>query len=91
VGYSVLLRREDYCSKELLGTVLLGVMLCRFFSMVRSVQMVTMCDVGMMARLFMATARVVLGRFFMMAGRMFMMFGRFCVVFCTLLAHRGWG
>ena len=53
--------------------------------------MVTMCHVGMMARLFMATAGVVLGRFFMMAGRMFMVLSRFCMVFCALLAHRGYG
>ena len=49
--------------------------------------MVTMCDVGMMARFFMATAGLVLGSFFMMAGRMFMVLSSFCVVVCTLLAH----
>ena len=48
-----------------------------------------MCDVGVMASLFMATAGVVLGGFFMMASRMFMVLSGFCVVFCTLLAHRG--
>jgi hypothetical protein len=50
-----------------------------------------MRDVGMMASLFMATAGVMLGGFFMMAGRMFMVLSGFAVVFCTLLAHRGVG
>ena len=50
-----------------------------------------MRDVGMMACLFMATAGMVLGGFFMMAGRVFMVLSRFCVVFCTLLTHRGVG
>ena len=50
-----------------------------------------MCDLGMMACLFMATAGVVLGRFFMMAGGMFMVLSRFGVVFCALFAHRGLG
>ena len=39
-----------------------------------------MRDVGMMACLFMATAGMVLGGFFIMAGRMFMVLNRFCVV-----------
>ena len=48
-----------------------------------------MRDVGMMACLFMATAGMVLGGFFMMSGRMFMVLSRFSVVFCTLFTHRG--
>ena len=48
-----------------------------------------MCDVGMMASLFMATAGVVLSGFFMMASRMFMVLSGSGVVFCALLAHRG--
>ena len=61
----------------------------RFFRMVSGMQVVTMRDVGMMPRLFMAPAGVVLGRFFVMAGRMFMVLRRFCMMFCALLAHRG--
>jgi hypothetical protein len=68
--------------------VLLGVMLCGFFCMVRGMQVVTMRDVGMMSGLFVATAGVMLSRFFVMAGCMFMVFRRFCMMFCALLAHR---
>jgi hypothetical protein len=50
-----------------------------------------MRGLGMMTCLFMATAGIVLGRFFMMASRMFMVLSRFCVVFCALFAHRGFG
>ena len=72
----------------LLGTVLFDVMLCGFFRMVSSMQVVTVGDVGMMPGLFMAPAGIVLGRFFVMAGRMFMVLRRFCMMFCALLAHR---
>ena len=50
--------------------------------------MVAMGNVGMMPCLFMATAGVVLGCFFVMAGCMFMMLRRFCMMFCALLTHR---
>ena len=53
--------------------------------------MVAMRGLGMMACLFMATAGVVLCRFFMMACGKFMVLSRFCVVFCALFAHRGLG
>jgi hypothetical protein len=62
-------------------------MLGRFFCMVSGVQVVTMCDMGMMPGFFMAPAGVVLGRFFVMAGRMFMVLRRFCMMFCTFLTH----
>jgi hypothetical protein len=68
--------------------MLFGVMLCGFFRMVSSMQVVAMCDMGMMPRLFMAPAALMLSRFFMMAGRMFMVLRRFCMMFCALLAHR---
>jgi hypothetical protein len=68
--------------------VLFGVMLCGFFRMVRGMQVVTMRDVGMMSGLFVATAGMVLGGFFVMAGCMFMVLRRFCMMFCALLAHR---
>ena len=64
-------------------------MLCGFFRMVSGMQVGTMRDVGMMPGLFMAPASVVLGRLFVMAGRMFMVLRRFCMMFCALLAHRG--
>jgi hypothetical protein len=64
-------------------------MLCGFFGMVNSVQVVTVRDMGMMPSFFMVPAGLVLGRFFVMAGRMFMVFRRLCVMFCALLAHRG--
>jgi hypothetical protein len=63
------------------------VLLCGFFRMASSLQVVAMCDMGMMPRLFMAPAGLVLSRFFMMAGRMFMVLRRFCMMFCALLAQ----
>ena len=69
--------------------MLFDVILCGFFRMVSSMQVVTVGDVGMMPGLFMAPAGIVLGRFFVMAGRMFMVLRRFCMMFCALLAHRG--
>jgi hypothetical protein len=68
----------------LLGTMLFDVMLCGFFRMVSSMQVVTVGDVGMMPGLFMAPAGIVLGRFFVMAGGMFMVLRRFCMMFCAL-------
>jgi hypothetical protein len=64
-------------------------MLCGFFRMVSGMQVVAMRDVSMMPSLFMTPAGMMLGRFFVMAGRMFMMFRRFGMMFCALLAHRG--
>ena len=57
--------------------------------MVNCVQVVAMRDVGVMPGLFMTPAGLVLGRLSVMAGRMFMVLRRFCVMFCALLAHRG--
>jgi hypothetical protein len=48
--------------------------------MMHSVQVVAVCGVGMVSRLFLVTASLVLCRFFMMAGSMFMMRRRFLVV-----------
>ena len=56
--------------------------------MVSGMQMVAMGNVGMMSCLFMATADVMLGRFFVVAGCMFMMLRRFRMMFCACLAHR---
>ncbi len=69
--------------------MLCGVILCRLFRMVRSLYVVTMCDVGMMSRCFLVTACLVLGRFSVMAGCMLVVLRRFFVVFCALLAHLG--
>ena len=80
-------RRHKNSLDSLLGTVLLGVMLCGFFRMVCGMQVVTMGDVGMMSGFFVATAGVVLCRFFVMAGRMFMVLRRFCMMFCALVGH----
>jgi hypothetical protein len=49
------------------------VMLGGFLSMVRGMQVVSVRDVGIMRRLGMAPALVVLGCFFVMSGRMLMM------------------
>ena len=48
----------------------------------------TVRDVGMMRRFFVASALMVLGRFFVVSGGMFMMLRRFQMMFCTFLAHK---
>ena len=53
--------------------------------MLSGMQVVTMCEVGMMASLFMATTGIMLGRFFVMVGCMFMVLRRFCMMFCAFL------
>ena len=62
------------------------VLLCGFVCVLR---VVSVRDVGMMRRFFMAPALMVLRRFFVVSGRMFMMLRRFCMMFGTFLAHRG--
>ena len=69
--------------------MLFNMMLGRFFCMMLSMQMVTVRCMGMMCRLLMVTARVVLGRFSMMPGRMFVMLCCLRVMFRALFAH--WG
>jgi hypothetical protein len=49
---------------------------------------VSVSDVGMMRRFFMAPALMVLRRFFVVSGRIFMMLRRFQMMFCTFLAHK---
>jgi hypothetical protein len=56
--------------------------------MVSGMQVVTVCNVGMVSRGFLVTACFVLSRFFVMAGRMFMMLRRFCVMLCALFTHK---
>jgi hypothetical protein len=68
--------------------VLCGVILCRFFRMMNSMQMVSMCDVGMVSRRFLATACLVLSRFSVMSRGMFMMLGGLFVMFCAFFTHR---
>jgi hypothetical protein len=58
--------------------VLIGVRLRGFLSVVGSMQMVAMRDMGMMSALFMRS-------FFMMSGRLFVMAGRVLVMFSGLL------
>lgn len=61
--------------------------LCGFFRVVGGVQVMTMCDMGVMAGLFMAPACVVLGRLFVMSCRVFMMFRSFIMMFCAFFTH----
>ncbi|MBV8176488.1 MAG: hypothetical protein JO151_18260 [Verrucomicrobia bacterium] len=59
----------------------------RFSRMVISMYTVTVRDVGMMGRLLVATATIMLGRLPVMSGCMFVMLCCFRVMFCALLAH----
>jgi hypothetical protein len=69
--------------------MLFNMVLGCFFSMMLSMQMVTMRHMGMMCRLLMVTSAVMLGRFPVMSGRMFVMLCRFRMMFRALFAHRG--
>ena len=64
------------------------VMLCGFFRLLSSVQVVSVRDVRMMRRFFVAPALMVLRRFFVVSGRMFMVLGRFQMMFYTFFAHK---
>jgi len=48
----------------------------------------TVRDVGMMRRFFVASALMVLGRFFVVSGGMFVMLRRLQMMFRTFLAHK---
>ena len=65
-----------------------GVIYCLLFGMVSGMQVVTVCDVGMMSRRLLVIACLVLGRFLVMARRMFMMLRRFGMMICALLTHK---
>jgi hypothetical protein len=55
-------------------TVLIGVMLSGFFGMMGSVQRMSVCDMGMVAALFVIARFVVFGCFAVMFRRVFMVF-----------------
>ena len=65
-----------------------NMMLGRFFGMFIGMQIVAVCDVGVMCALLMATGSIMLGRLPVMSGCMFVMLRCFRVMFCALLAHR---
>jgi hypothetical protein len=69
--------------------VLIGVRLGGFLSVVGSMQMVAMRDMGMMPALFMRTFFVMSGRLLVMAGRVLVMFSGLLVMFRSfVLGHR---
>jgi hypothetical protein len=68
--------------------VLIGVRLRGFLSVVGSMQMVAMCDMGMMSALFMRSFFVMSGRLLVMAGRMLVMFSGLLMMFRSfVLGH----
>jgi hypothetical protein len=69
--------------------MLFNMVLGCFFSMMLSMQMMTMRHMGVMCRLLMVTSAVMLGRFPVMSGRMFVMLCRLRMMFRALFAHRG--
>jgi hypothetical protein len=69
--------------------MLFNMMFGRFFRVLISMCIVTVRDVGMMGRLLVAPGSIVLGRLLVMSGCMFVMLRCFRVMFCALLAHRG--
>ncbi|MBV8277718.1 MAG: hypothetical protein JO170_20990 [Verrucomicrobia bacterium] len=63
------------------------VMFCGFLLMVHGVQAVTMCNVGMMGGLFMASGRIMLGSFLVVACCMFVVLRCLGMMFCAFFAH----
>jgi hypothetical protein len=68
-------------SSLVLFSVLIGVRLRGFLSVVGSMQMVAMCDMGMVSALFMRSFFVMSGRLFVMAGRVLVMFSGLLMMF----------
>jgi len=62
-------------------------MFCGFLLMVHGVQAVTMCNVGMMGGLFMASGRIMLGSFLVVACCMFVVLRCLGMMFCAFFAH----
>ncbi len=69
--------------------MLFSVSLCRFFCMMRGLQVVTVLGVSMMGDLLVVPARLVLGRFFVVVSRMFMVLRRLGMMFCGLTHMEG--
>jgi hypothetical protein len=71
------------------------VLLGRFFRMMSGVQVVTVRNVSMMRDFLVVSARLVLGRFFVVVSRMFMVLRRLGMMFCCLTHREGiarfWG
>jgi hypothetical protein len=75
-------------SSLVLFSVLIGVRLCGFLSVVGSMQMVAMCDMRMMSALFMRSFFVMSGRLLVMAGRVLVMFSGLLMMFRSfVLGH----
>ena len=70
-----------------LFAVLFGVMLRRFFGVVRGVQVVAARDVRVMGGLFVVPGFVMRGGVAMVRGRFFVMLGGEFVVFCAFVGH----
>jgi hypothetical protein len=68
-------------SSVVLFSVLIGVRLRGFLSVVGSIQMMAMCDMGMMSALFMRSFFVMSGRLLVMAGRVLVMFSGLLMMF----------
>jgi hypothetical protein len=77
-------------SSFVLFSVLAGMRLRGFLSVVSSMQMVTTRDMGIMFALLMRAFFVMTGRLFVMAGRVLVMFSGLLVMFCSfMLRHLG--
>src|ERR1700751_1471435 len=73
-----------------LFSMLIGVRLRGFLSVVSRMQMVAMRDMGMMSALFMRSFFVMPGRLLVMAGRVLVMFSGLLVMFRSfMLGHLG--
>ena len=68
--------------------MLFNMVLGCFFFMMLSMQVVTVCHMGMVRRLLMVTSGIMLRRLSVMSGRMFVMLCCLRMMFRALFAHR---
>jgi hypothetical protein len=71
-----------------LVSVILHVGFCRLSSMMRRMMKVAMRSMGVMRRLLVVSAVIMLRGLAMMTGRVVMVFGCFPMVFCCLFRHK---
>ncbi len=60
---------------------------CRLFVMFFCVDMMRLCQMGVMGSFFVLACLVLLGSFFVVLGGLFVMLGSFLVMFVRFLSH----
>lgn len=86
-GFTSLRTSTGAYTDLVLRAVLFVVALHGLFLVFRSVQMVGVCQVGMMRRFFVVASYVMFGRLFVMFRSMLVMLRRFFMVFVDFVSH----